>query len=237
MSWRAKAVALSAGLVLSGSLLGPAAQAAAPGQVAAPAQLTGTHLHAALLPASYFPSGYKVEKIENYSSGSKLEHKPAKYHLATFSCQKWLVSGFPETGFGETATAADIISRPGTKARPGAQAYGQTVFQFATSGQASAFYRQMYAFTQRCRTVSASFHGKVGLTTTFIKKTHVGRYQAFRARQTETATGFHATLNDTTTVLAGTDVYQLDAAGWTVPAKPAGPAALGHLIAQVQAAR
>jgi hypothetical protein len=231
MRRRVKAGALSAGLVISGMLLCPAAQAAAP------VQLTGTHLHAALLPASSFPSGYKVEKIENYSSGAKLEHGPAKYHLATFSCQRWLVSGFPETGFGETATAADIISKPGTKAKPGAQAYQQTVFQFATSARAAVFYRQMYAFTQRCRTVSASFHGKVGLTTRFIRKTHVGRDQAFRALQTETATGFHATLNDTTTVLAGTDVYQLDAAGWTVPATPAVPAALLHLIARVRAAR
>jgi hypothetical protein len=231
MSWRAKAGVMSASLVAAGMLLGPAAQAAAP------VQITGTHLHAALLPASSFPSGYKVEKIENYSSGAKLERGPVKYHLATFSCQRWLVSSFPQTGFGETATAADIVSRPGTKAKPGAQAYAQTVFQFATSAQASAFYRQLYAFTQRCRTVSASFHGKVGLTTKFIKKEHVGRYAAFRALQTETATGFHATLNDTTTVLAGTDVYQLDAAGWTVPVQPAVPATLLHLIARVQAAR
>jgi hypothetical protein len=225
MSWRVKTGVLSASLVAAGMLLGPAAQAAAP------AQLTGTHLHAALLPASYFPSGYQVEKIENYSSGAKLEHGQARYHLATFSCQKWLVFAFPETGFGETATAADIISRAGS------QAYAQTVFQFATSAQAATFYRQMYAFTQRCRTITASFHGKVGLTTKFIKQEHVGRYAAFRALQTETATGFRPTLNDTTTVLAGTDVYQLDAAGQTVPATPAVPAALLHLIARVQAAR
>lgn len=226
MSWRVKAGALSAGLVAVGMLLGPAAQAAAP------VQLTGTHLHAALLPASYFPSGYKTEKIENFSSGAKLEHRPAKYHLATFGCQRWLLDGLPQTGFGETATAGDIISKAGK------QAYGQNVFQFATHAQAAAFYRQSYAFTWRCRTVAASFNGgKARLTTTFIKKTHVGRYQAFRALQTETAPGFDATLNDTTTVLAGTDVYEFDAAGWTVPTKPAVPAALLHLIARVQAAR
>jgi hypothetical protein len=232
MSWRANAGVLSAGLVLSGLLLGPAAQAAAPGQAAAPVQLTGTHLHAALLPASYFPSGYKVEKIENYSSGSKLEHKPAKYHLATFSCQRYLLNSLPATGFGETATAGDVISRAGK------QAYNQVVFQFATDAQATTFYRQFYAFTGRCRTVTASFNGgKVKLATTFIKKKKIGRYQAFRALQTVTATGFNTTVNDTTTVLAGTDVYYLDAAGSTVPTKPAVPAALLHLIARVQAAR
>ena len=210
MSWRAKAGAFSASLIVSGMLLGPAAQAATP------AQLTGTHLHAALLPASYFPAGYKVAMNENYSSGAKLEHGPAKYHLATFSCQRWLLSGLPQTGFGETATAGDIISKAVK------QAYGQGVFQFATQAQAAAFYQQSYAFTGRCRTVAAGFNGdKVRLTTAFIKKTHVGRYQAFRALQTQTAPGFHTTLIDTTTVLAGTDVYELDAAGWTVPVEPA----------------
>jgi hypothetical protein len=231
MSWRAKAIALSAGLVLSGSLLGPAALAATRALAATPAQLTGTHLHAALLTAAYFPSGYKVEKIENYSSGPKLEHKPAKYHLATFSCQRWVLDGLPQTGFGETATAGDIIGKAG-------KAFSQGVFQFATHAQAAAFYRQSYAFTGRCRTVTASFNGgKIRLTTTFIKKKTVGRYQAFRALQTLTAPGFNATINDTTTVLAGTDVYEIDAAGSTVPAKPAVPAALGHLIGQVQSAR
>jgi hypothetical protein len=58
-------------------LLGPAAQAVAP------AQITGTHLHAALLPMSYFPVGDKVEKIQNYSSGGRPEHGPAKVHLAS----------------------------------------------------------------------------------------------------------------------------------------------------------
>jgi hypothetical protein len=226
MSWRVKAGAISAGLAAAGMLLGPAAQAAAP------AQLTGTHLHAALLPASYFPAGYKVEKIQNYSSGAKLEHGPAKVHLNTYSCQRWVVGNFPETGFGESATAGDIISKAGNRA------YGQDVLQFATPAKAAAFYRQWYAFAVRCRTVTTTFDGKVWkFTTKFIAKKHVGRYAAFRARQGLAVGGGRAFLNDSTTVLAGTDVYQLDAAGWAVPTTPAVPAALLHLIARVQAAR
>jgi hypothetical protein len=226
MSWRVKAGALSAGLVAVGMLLGPAAQAAAP------VQLTGTHLHAALLPASYFPAGYKVEKIQNYSSGGKLEHGPAKVHLATYSCKRWVVGDFPETGFGETATAGDIISQAGNRA------FGQDVLQFATHAQAAAFYREWYAFTVRCRAIATTSGGKaVKFTTKFIAKKHVGRYAAFRALQGLAIGGGRAFLNDSTTVLAGTDVYQLDAAGWTVPAKPAVPAALLHLIGRVRAAR
>lgn len=227
MSWRVKAGALSAGLVAAGMLLGPAAQAAAP------VQLTGTHLHAALLPGSYFPAGYKVQKAGSFSSGAKLEHGPAKHHLATYSCKRWLVGNFPETGFGETATAGDFASKG-----DGSRAYEQNVSQFATHAQAAAFYQQWYAFAVRCQTVTATSDGEVWkLTTKFIKKTHVGRYVAFRALQGLSVGGRRAFLNDNTTVLAGTDVYQLDAAGWAVPTKPAVPAALLHLIARVQAAR
>jgi hypothetical protein len=173
------------------------------------------------------------ERSGSYSSGAKLEHGPAKHHLATYSCQRWLVGDFPETGFGETATAGDFVSQDG-----GSRVYEQDVNQFATHAQAAAFYQQWYAFAWRCQTVTASSHGKVWrLTTKFVTKTHVGRYAAFRALQALSEGGGRAFLNDNTTVLAGTDVYQVDAAGWTVPAKPAVPAALLHLIARVQAAR
>jgi hypothetical protein len=225
MSLRAIAGA-GAGLFLTGLLLGPAAQAA-------PAvQLTGAQLASALLPASSFPSGYKIVKSGTYSSGRGLEHAPAKYHLATLSCKKYIVSGLPRTGFGETATAGSTVNNQ----RLGA--YQQTVFQFASSGQAGSFYRQLYAFTVRCRSVTATFAGgTVKLTTQSLNKTHLGRGPAFLARQTLTATGFPATINDTMFTVAGTDVYVIDAAGQKPPSKPAVPAALLHLIARVQAAR
>jgi hypothetical protein len=225
MSWRATLGALSAALVVCGGLLGPVAQAVAP------AQLTGTQLKAALLPASYFPPGYNVTKNQNYNSGPRLEHGPARYHRASFSCQRYLFGTIPESGFGETAIASDIIA-----AAPAA--FGQDVYQFATPAQATAFYQQLYAFTWRCRSITGSYRGMVRrFTTQFIRRTHVGRYPAFRALQTFTATGFPATLNDSTTTLAGTDVYSLTAAGQKVPATPAVPAALLALIARVQAAR
>jgi hypothetical protein len=143
------------------------------------------------------------------------------------------VGDFPETGFGETATAGDFVSKDG-----GSRVYEQDVNQFATHAQAAAFYQQWYAFALRCQTVTANSDGKVWrLTTKFIRKTQVGRYAAFRALQALSVGGGRAFLNDSTAVLAGTDVYQVDAAGWTVPTEPAVPAALLHLIARVQAAR
>lgn len=223
MSLRAIA---GAGAVLAGLLLGPAAQAA-------PAvQLTGTQLASALLPPSSFPSGYKIVKSGTYNSGRRLEHAPAKFHLATFSCKKYIVNGLPRAGFGETATAGSIVDNP----RLGA--YQQTVFQFASSGQAASFYRQLYAFTVRCRSVTAAFGGgTVKLTTQSLRKTHLGRLPAFRAVQTLTATGLPATVNDTTATVAGTDVYVIDAAGRKAPSKPAVATALLHLIARVRAVR
>jgi hypothetical protein len=226
MFFRAMAGATSVAALTAAVLLVPQAQAATP------VQLTGTQLRSALLPTSYFPSGYKVEKFGDYNSGRRLEHSPAKYHLATFSCQKYILNGFPETGFGETATAQDVI----TNSRLGA--YQQTVWQFATSSQAATFYQQMYAFTFRCRTVTVTAPTYTArLTTQSLKKTRLGGRQAFQAVQTETATGFAATINDTLVTVAGTDVFLLDALGHKVPAKPAATTALLHLVTRVQAWR
>ena len=219
MSLRAMAVS---GLAVAGLLLTvPAAQAATP------VQLTGAQLASRLLPPSSFPSGYKIVKSGTYNSGGRLEHGPVRHHLATFSCKTYIVKGLPRTGFGETATAESIVS-----SKHGA--YQQGVFQFASSSQATAFYRQLYAFTVRCRTVTAPFgHGKVRLTTQSLKKTHLGRLPAFLAKQTLFATGFPATINDTLTTVSGRDVYFIDAAGQKVPTKPALSTAVQNLVARI----
>jgi hypothetical protein len=217
MSVRALAVS---GLAVAGLLLaGPVAAA----QAATPAQLTGTQLASRLLPPSSFPPGYKIVKSGTYNSGGHLEHGSVKHHLASFSCKTYIVRGLPRTGFGETATAESIVS-----SKHGA--YQQGVFQFASSSQATAFYRQLYAFTVRCRTVTASFHGTVRLTTQSLKKTHLGRLPAFLAKQTLFATGFPATINDTLTTVSGRDVFFVDAAGQKVPTKPALSTAVQNLV-------
>jgi hypothetical protein len=221
MSLRALAVS---GLAVAGLLLTvPAAQAAGP------VQLTGTQLASRLLPVSYFPSAYKIDKSMTYNSGNRLERGPVKHHLATIGCKKYLINGLPRFGFGETATVGSGVGR-----RSPGQEYVQGVWQFASSAKATAFYRQYYAFTQRCRTIAATIgKDKVGLTTRLLKKTHVGRYPAFRALQIATLTGFPPTVNDTTITLAGTDVYVINAVGNKEPTKPTVPAALLHLIARV----
>ena len=89
-------------------------------------------------------------KSGTYNSGGHLEHGPVKHHLAAFSCKTYIVKGLSRTGLGETATAGSIIGN-----KPN-QAYQQVVLQFASTSRATAFYRQLYAFTVRCRTVTAS---------------------------------------------------------------------------------
>ena len=221
MSVRALAVS---GLAVAGLLLaGPVAAA----QAATPTQLTGTQLASRLLPPSSFPPGYKIVKSGTYNSGGHLEHGPVKHHLAAFSCKTYIIKGLPRTGFGETATAGSIVNKNGVGA------YAQTVFQFASSAQATTFYRQFYAFTARCRTVTASFHGTVRLTTQSLKKTHLGRLPAFLAKQTLFATGFPATINDTLTTVSGRDVFFIDAAGQKVPTKPALSTAVLSLVTRI----
>ena len=226
MSLRAMAVS---GLAVAGLLLTvPAAQAATPIQF----QLTGAQLASRLLPPSSFPSGYKIVKSGTYNSGRRLEHGLAKHHLATFSCKTYVINGLPRTGFGETATAGSIVSIVSSSRF---RAYQQVVFQFGSATQATTFYRQLYAFTVRCRTVTAPFnHGKVRLTTQSLSKTHLGKLPAFLARQTLSATGFPATINDTLATVSGTDVLFIDAAGAKhAPSNPSLPAALQHLVARV----
>ena len=95
------------------------------------------------------------------------------------------------------------------------------IFQFASTKQATAFYRQLYVFTVRCRTVTASFHGTVRLTTQSLKKTHLGKLPAFLAKQTLFATGFASTINDTFATVSGTDVLFIGSVGHHPPT--AGP--------------
>ena len=220
MSLRAMAVS---GLAVAGLLLTvPAAQAATP---SGPAHRGATGLPAAA--ALVLPVRLQDVEVGHLQLGPPPRARPGKHHLATFSCKTYIVKGLPRTGFGETATAASVVANS-------AQAYQQVVFQFASTKQATAFYRQLYAFTVRCRTVTASFHGTVRLTTQSLKKTHLGKLPAFLAKQTLSATGFGApTINDTLATVSGRDVLFIDAAGHKVPSKPALRTAVQNLVTRI----
>lgn len=224
----AAAVALAASV----SLLAPTAQASSPPS----AQRTGTQLAAALVPVSYFPPGYQVLGGPRLNSGSRLEHRPARYNLNTMSC-KTLATSPPVTGYGETAAAIAYVAGPlppntGTAVVP---TYLQEVYQFASPAAAAAYFRADYASYRRCWSGSATL-GKITLTwtTQSLTKGSFRGHRAYYAHQTATLSGLSASHGYIQVVLVGTDVFTVSASGPKVPARPAPAAVLATLIARVR---
>ncbi len=200
----AAAVATAAGLALAASA--PAASAAA---TSAPAvQLTGTQLLAALLPASDFPTGYKLDKSGVSDSGSHLLTAPAKYNLATISCNSFY-NNFGNRGFGETAFASDDFVN-GTSSR----IFGQTVIQFKVSGVATAFFTGLRAIFHRCPQFAfgqAPGSG-VKVATKVFNAPAVGGHRTFELTETGTVDNLKFGLALVFTV-AGQDVFLTDNIG------------------------
>ena len=223
----AAAVALAASV----SLFAPAAQASGPPG----AQLTGTQLAAALVPASYFPSGY--EKIPGQNSGSRLEHGPARYNLNTMSCKK-LVINPPLTGYGETAAAVGYVadSVPATTGITVLPTYVQVVYQFASPAAAAAYFQADSASSYlRCRSGSATVsHITITWSTQSVTKGHFDGHRAFYAHVTTTFSDHSVSHGYVQIVLVGTDVFTVIAAGPKVPDRPAPAAVLAALIARVR---
>jgi hypothetical protein len=195
----AAAVATAAGLALAAS--GPAASAAT---TSAPAvQLTGTQLLAALLPASDFPAGYKLDKSGVSDSGSHLLTAPAKYNLATISCNSFY-NNFGNKGFGETGFASEAFVNGTTSTR----ILGQTVIQFKVSGVATAFFTGLRAIFHRCPQFAfgqAPGSG-VKVTTKVFNAPAVGGHRTFELTETGTVDNLKFGLALVFTV-AGQDVF------------------------------
>lgn len=234
MVFRATSSAVCAAAIAIGAaglLSSPAAQAAPHQSV----QLTGAQILSALLPPGYFPHGYT--KNNAFSSGKRLENPSTRHNLATMSCRTFLVN-FPNDGFGETAIAGDVFANRGVT-----QAFSQVVYQFPNAGKATAFYHALNGLYARCRTIRVAVGGNTyQLTTQSLTGTRLGGHQAFNANDTIRVSGPDKNLDGTTInsgvfVLAGTDVFSVDALGTTVPPRPSRTAAVLRLIARVQAAR
>jgi hypothetical protein len=218
MSLRAKAIA-SLALATSAFLLIPAAAQAA----AHPVQVTGAKLKSALLPASSFGSGYKLQG--SAGSGKSLRHQKATKHISTMSCVNFENLGV--AGYGESAAAASIIedNNPTSLSALSNILYEQTVYQFPSTKAATAFYNQAHAKYASCKSFSETSSGD---TTTIklksIAKAKVSTYRTFELTQgvTEsTSAGVSLKLNTLVTV-KGADVFIFINAGTSshpVPAK------------------
>jgi hypothetical protein len=71
-------------------------------------------------------------------------HQYARYNLATQSCTSF-ADHFGQRGFGETAVASDDFVNTGPT-----RDFGQEVYQFKTSGAATAIFNSLRAIAHKC---------------------------------------------------------------------------------------
>jgi len=220
MSLRAKVIA-SLALATSAFLVVPAAAQAA----THPVQVTGAKLKTALLPASAFGSGFKLEGAEG--TGKSLLHQKATKHISTMSCVNF--EGLGLFGYGESGAAGSVIEdeNPTGLSDLANVLYEQTVYQFPTTKAATAFYNQAHAKYASCKSFSETdSSGTTTITLKSIGKAKVSSYRAFGLTQgiTESGSadsGISLKLNTLVTV-KGADVFvfiNAGTGGHTVPAK------------------
>ncbi|HZR49277.1 MAG TPA: hypothetical protein VFB06_07155 [Streptosporangiaceae bacterium] len=195
-------------------------------------QLTGAQLTKALLPANDFPSRFAVSEQGSADSGASLEKGSASYNPATMSCTEW-DNYFTSSGFGETAYTAQSVANSAAD-----QAYGQVVYQFASSGAASTFFSGVQSLSARCHSFTASGGGSDHVSMQLTSAASVAGHQTFWLDQSTAVAGATSKIN-TLFAVAGTDVFAISASavGSTPPSDPAPASLLQRLITNVEAHR
>ena len=193
-------------------------------------QLTGTQLTRALLPASAFPSRFAVSEQGSADSGASLEKGSASYNPSTMSCTEW-DNYFTSSGFGETAYTAESVANSGAD-----EAYGQVVYQFASSSAASAFFSGVQSLSARCHSFTASGGGSDHVSMQLTSAASVAGNRTFWLDQSTAVAGATSKIN-TLFAVAGTDVFAVSASavGSTPPSNPAPASLLERLISSVTA--
>ena len=228
------AVVTAAGLAFATCEPAIAAPAHAATPLAGVVQLTGTQMLSALLPGSYFPAGYKLDKTGVYDSGKHLETSGAKYDISTMSCSSFS-DHFGQTGFGETAIASDDFDFGSADSK----SYGQLVYQFKTSGAATAFYSGSHTIFAKCLT--AAFAGAPSgakFNVRVFNAASIGGHRTFQVNESGTVLGYKIDVGLVVT-LAGTDVFMTGADGIMAaqPTNPSDRTLMLKLIDRVRAYR
>jgi hypothetical protein len=147
---------------------------------AAPRQVNGLRLQAAMLPASAF--GPTITRSDEQDTGTKLQSTHAKYHVPSMGCAKFELSAFDQ-GFGNTAGAWVRLGNPDEDSQyPNTiNAAFESVFQFATAKAATTFQSQARSKFAAC----GSFTDSSGnfWRTLSVAKTTVSGHQAFLVTQ------------------------------------------------------
>jgi len=173
---------------------------------AASGQLTGTQLQSVLLPQSFFPAGFTLSSSSAVSSGDTLTSAPPQYALATTSCATF-INNFGNTGFGETAMAAQ------SAAAQSEQAFDQIVYQFSSPAAASAFVAGVKSLAARCNSFTATDNGVRGqFSLRAASGPAVGGHPSLELTQTGALNGSSLTL-DTLLSASGADVFAGAAVG------------------------
>lgn len=193
-------------------------------------QLTGAQLTKALLPASAFPSRFAVSEQGSADSGASLEKGSASYNPSTMSCTEW-DNYFTSSGFGETAYTTESVANSAAD-----EAYGQVVYQFASSSAASAFFRGVQSLSARCHSFTASGGGSDHVSMQLTSAASVAGHQTFWLDQSTAVAGATSKIN-TLFAVVGTDVFAVSASavGSTPPSNPAPASLLQRLISSVTA--
>jgi hypothetical protein len=168
-------------------------------------QLTGTQLESVLLPLSTFPSGFASPASGPITSGGSLTTGPAMYDLAKITCATF-VQHFGTTGFGETAVVTGSVAA-------GGQAFDQTIYQFGTPAEATAFVDGVRSLAARCGSFTAQANGSNGkFSLSTAPGSPVGGHPSTSVTQIGTLSGQSLTL-DTLLSASGVDVFGATAVG------------------------
>jgi hypothetical protein len=116
------------------------------------------------------------------------------------------------------------------------QAYGQVVYQFASSSAASAFFSGVQSLSARCHSFTASGGGSDHVSMQLTSAASVAGHQAFRLDQSTAVAGATSKIS-TLFAVAGKDVFAISASavGSAPPSDPAPASLLQKLISSVEA--
>jgi hypothetical protein len=226
----AAAAALSLGMAGS-ALASPAGAKAKPA-----AQVTGTKLQSALLPAPAFGSGFTV--FNHLNTGRKLLPARAVIKPSSLSCQTFATFIFIG-GYGNTAGAVEGVQNPNPNFAdfPNIVLAGdQAVLQFKTAQAATSFYNQAYAKFKKCGAFTETQDGlTLELTTASLSTTTIHKNKAFQLIQRADIAELPVASDyqSTAFVLSGTNVYSIDDVSGTDD--PISAPLLSKFISRVQA--
>lgn len=208
------------------------------------AQVPGTVLQTALLPASDFGAGFSPVVSGAPNSGSRVLTPGPGLNPAILDCSDFESQVYLDA-FGQTAGALASFTNPAWQiGNPDIWDGQESVFQFASGQAAATFYQRAYARYQGCQPLTVPQPsdtsiggGALDLATMSITKTTVAGYPAFEQVQfaARSETPGWTFFRNTLTVIAGPDVYQMfDYSG--TDDEPS-PALMSQLIRQVQQLR